>query len=111
MLFVLFVAVIPADNSVDGLYCISPWFIFQYTVMLLIFLSTAPLMNHEYVWLLPVHFTGKRLDGTLFTSTIEDGVPLTFILGQGITVPYSIVNTLKLLFSSYRVNKSIMHTT
>ncbi|KAF2950773.1 hypothetical protein DAI22_01g210900 [Oryza sativa Japonica Group] len=29
-----------------------------------------------------VHFTGKRLDGTLFTSTIEDGVPLTFILGQ-----------------------------
>ncbi|KAF2950775.1 hypothetical protein DAI22_01g210900 [Oryza sativa Japonica Group] len=33
---------------------------------------------------LQVHFTGKRLDGTLFTSTIEDGVPLTFILGQGI---------------------------
>uniref|UniRef100_A0A0E0FN90 peptidylprolyl isomerase n=1 Tax=Oryza nivara TaxID=4536 RepID=A0A0E0FN90_ORYNI len=32
---------------------------------------------------LQVHFTGKRLDGTLFTSTIEDGVPLTFILGQG----------------------------
>ncbi|EAZ12354.1 hypothetical protein OsJ_02246 [Oryza sativa Japonica Group] len=29
-----------------------------------------------------VHFTGKRLDGTWFASTREDGVPLTFILGQ-----------------------------
>uniref|UniRef100_A0A0E0JK69 peptidylprolyl isomerase n=1 Tax=Oryza punctata TaxID=4537 RepID=A0A0E0JK69_ORYPU len=29
-----------------------------------------------------VHFTGKRLDGTLFTSTREDDLPLTFILGQ-----------------------------
>uniref|UniRef100_I1NP31 Rotamase n=1 Tax=Oryza glaberrima TaxID=4538 RepID=I1NP31_ORYGL len=31
---------------------------------------------------LQVHFTGKRLDGTWFASTREDGVPLTFILGQ-----------------------------
>ncbi|KAF0918198.1 hypothetical protein E2562_023133 [Oryza meyeriana var. granulata] len=29
-----------------------------------------------------VHFTGKRLDGTLFASTREDGVPLTFIIPQ-----------------------------
>jgi FKBP-type peptidyl-prolyl cis-trans isomerase len=43
-------------------------------------------MNDQYVWLLSVHFTGKRLDGTWFASTREDGVPLTFILGQGITV-------------------------
>uniref|UniRef100_J3L133 peptidylprolyl isomerase n=1 Tax=Oryza brachyantha TaxID=4533 RepID=J3L133_ORYBR len=29
-----------------------------------------------------VHFTGKRLDGSLFASSREDGVPLTFIIGQ-----------------------------
>ncbi|KAL5222974.1 hypothetical protein ABZP36_027687 [Zizania latifolia] len=29
-----------------------------------------------------VHFTGKMLDGTVFPSTREDGVPLTFIIGQ-----------------------------
>uniref|UniRef100_A0A0E0JK63 peptidylprolyl isomerase n=1 Tax=Oryza punctata TaxID=4537 RepID=A0A0E0JK63_ORYPU len=29
-----------------------------------------------------VHFTGKRIDGTLFASTRKDGLPLTFIIGQ-----------------------------
>ncbi|KAG8044985.1 hypothetical protein GUJ93_ZPchr0008g11496 [Zizania palustris] len=29
-----------------------------------------------------VHFTGKMLDGTVFASTREDDVPLTFIIGQ-----------------------------